>query len=84
MTDDDLRKLVVEDNIPAVNLYLYMNAHILGIDKNYYPRINGVTDAKIIGDVKIKQYISETEYERHAILDIIVSQIKDLLKLIRS
>jgi hypothetical protein len=75
MVNDDLRKLVFEDNIPAVNLYLYMNASILGIDKNYYPKISAQDNAYIYLEHDIQKYISKTEDERRAILDIIVSQI---------
>jgi hypothetical protein len=75
MINDDIRKLVVKDNIPALNLYLYMNANIFNIDKNYYPRIAVLDDVDIYGDVEIEQYISETEDERNAIFDIVKSQI---------
>jgi hypothetical protein len=73
MIDDDLRKLVVEDKIHALNLYLYMNARIFDIEKNY-PGINIVTDMEITDN--IEQYISETEDERHDIFDAIITKIK--------
>jgi hypothetical protein len=73
MIDADIRKLVVDDKIPALNLYLYMNARILDINKNY-PRTNIVANRDIKDN--LEEYLSETEYERYAILDIIVNQIR--------
>jgi hypothetical protein len=78
MINDDLRKFVVEDNIPAENLYLYMNGYTFNIDNAYYPKISAsvLEEVDTYDDAEIEQYILETEDERRAIFDIIVSQIK--------
>jgi hypothetical protein len=76
MLENDIRKLVVNDKIPAVNLYLYMNAYTLEIEKKYYPMLNIIADRDITDN--IEHYISETEYDRYFILDLIVNQINAL------